>query len=164
MNDITEYKDFFKKIAKGDAEGKGNHKEINDFCFGVADTLQAKIRSNATYPILMVEVPDIEPSGQRDSHFQIYNGSMIILTQAPKGDEEAEENAWELTERLTKEVMGYMLWEKRKKAGIGEFFFDNTRIEPVDAFTADNLFGWRATFRVSGCFNLKFDVNKWNLV
>ena len=151
-----------KELLAYFAEIAHKNQGIQDFIFGSAERIIERSRSQNDYPLLGLELPDMQVVQNQATFLMDFQGAFWVLAQAEQGNAEAENQAWLNCYEIVLQVFSYLLKHSYPPVNRSPFsLFNNSKIEPVDAFTADNLYGFRIAFRLEASLNLKFDNTKW---
>jgi hypothetical protein len=137
------------------------HIDIKSFLFGTAERLLGSNRSAIEYPLLMLEAPNSSLEGQKDTPLLAYTVDFSVLVQAKSGDYANENEAWDLAQTITLDIIAY-LRKKYSKKGTG-YDYANVRMEIFDRFTTDNLFGFHVQIPLITCQYLAYNPTKWTL-
>jgi len=138
---------------------------VNSFLFGDDRRLADAQRSKIIYPFLGLEIPFVSRKKETtELHRKTYNGAFVILSNAAIDDYQLQDDLLILHDQHVDEVIDMItrgfddpLEKKRKPLiprGCSIFFGD---AQPYCAYEADDLWGWRQEFKISGitaCFQV----------
>lgn len=154
-NTLSGFIAYFRTLAlEHVALGSAQH-----FVHGSSARIVKGTRSKLKYPLLWLETPSLrlsgkdgtDPTGKREC-------ALLILHNAPAGNDEAEDALWESTERLMLDVIARMRKDRKARLfGLEDEFL----LEAVNTLTVANEIGWRVEFDMSKAAGLCYDATRW---
>lgn len=120
-----------------------NHAELVKFVFGHVEELVNIQREDALpYPALVLEVPDISLIGDPGNLVKHYEYGVAILRDTDYDDFAARRNAWGALEPIAVELINATMQQYPLTQ------LENFKVAPVEAYSHDNLYGWRITAKI----------------
>lgn len=151
-NTLAGFIAYFRKLTN-------ENTHLQSFVRGSQARIVKGGRSGLKYPLLWLEMPSMQltdkdgtdPSGKREA-------AIVILHNAPAGNDAEEDRLWELTEGIALQVVARMRKDRKKKL----FAFDgNVLLEAVNTLTVANEIGWRFEFELTKQAGLCYDASQW---
>lgn len=143
LNSIDSYRLYFKALAEA-------HSLINSFEFGGSERILNRTRSDVTYPVLWLEVPEFSSDSESEGEVTL-SGAFVILDNSEMewdAENQAIENTYQIAQQIFRKMIDDV--DKEEFEISGDF-----KCDFVDTFSADNDFGWRVDFNLKvsrGCF------------
>lgn len=140
INTYQDFIDYFRNLAK-------NHTDIKDFVVGGSERILNRQNSEIEYPILWLEIPDINPKGSESLKLN-FDSAFLVLKNAAIDDWDQEEADLHETLIIVVDILTRMVEDDDES--IIEFDIDTANIEWKGKQTGDNDWGWRVPFRLRG--------------
>lgn len=119
------------------------------FVYGNSERILNRQLSNLTYPVLWLEVPAIRL--KRDGTLQReFQTAFLCLSDTPPGDFEAQDTALDAMHTLTEQVLQRMQADSETQPVPFLFDMANANSEYKGQWSADDDWGWRTEFDLTG--------------
>lgn len=124
-----------------------------------AELIADKLRTSVTYPILLVEYPDMGFADNKVNLDRIYTTGVACLINVPRGDNDRQKEVLATTEAILLDILSYIRNDRRQaKLWIETNDVQMAKVGPK--FT-DNCYGWRMELRFRSWADLEFKAAEW---
>jgi len=148
VTNIDTYQSYFRSLAT-------SHVDINGFVFGPLRRIMDQQRSVAEYPLMFLELPDVELTIDGDTYQRGYKGALLILQNAEHEDIAAQDAAYLLTETIIVQVLAKLLQDHQSRLIF--LNIETLNIEAVSSLHTNIEHGWRLEFELlytgKDCYN-----------
>lgn len=121
--------------------------EIKSFYYGDSKRLIEAIRSNISYPVMHLSVPEYYPRDNVDGDYEAAaRFEVAILANCTRDDYEAQDTAWDTNYRILLRVLAIMYQDR-----IANKFYltlSSTEIVPISEYFVDNMYGYMLSVRM----------------
>ena len=149
MNHPNGVRDYFAALVAGSGINPqfAGGLEIKSFYYGDSTRLIEATRSNISYPVMHLSVPEYYPSdniaGDYDAEARF---DVAVLTNCTRDDYDAQDNAWDTNYRILLRVLSILYQDRIPQ----QYYLSlsATAIVPISEYFVDNMYGYMLTVRM----------------
>lgn len=148
MRMLEEVIDWFERVSN-------ELNLIEGFSFGGEDVLVSFQRHDISYPVLILEIPELKRKVIEDELELTFKISFVVGAYTQKDDFEERKQNWLLSNQITSELVKKLY----EDLAIPSLEFHST---PVSAYSHDNIYGYQTSFELVIFESICKDENSWN--